>query len=283
MQRVWLMMLCAAALGCLHRPERPAVGSVVRSLAPAAVVEGLYLESLLLERPWGDSFLNDELWKFTLPVGSQETRVLLAENGLRAGILTGHLPPRFQKLLEDDAAVVNPRGLTFALRRDEVIPTAGPHDKCHFQFLSDLARPRVPVRFSNARAGILVRPEATADNRVQLLCEPRIQYGEKREWFRPSTDNTEFVKHQEVPQARYPECAFETVLSRDDYLLIGCSEEHHDTLGEALFRVEAHQVPYQRVLVLRSWVVNAKASSDLPALGSPRRPSIAAQAAASCR
>lgn len=283
MQRMWLLMLCAAAVGCLHRPDRSLAPSVARSLAPAAVVEGLYLESLLLERPLGDSFLDDELWKFTLPVGSQEIRVLLAENGLRAGILTGQLPPRFQKLLEEEAAIVNPRGLTFGLRNEEVIPTAGPHDNCNFHWLSDLARERTPVRFANARAGILVRPEAQPDNRVRLVCEPRIQHGEKREWFRPSSDTTEFVKHQEVPLARYPECAFETVLSREDYLLIGWSADQRETLGEVLFCVEANQVPYQRVLVLRTWIVNAGPSSDLPSLGSQRRPSIAAQAAESCR
>jgi hypothetical protein len=136
---------------------------------------------------------------------------------------------------------------------------------------------------SNARAGILVRPEAQPDKRVRIVCEPRIQHGEKREWFRPSSDNTEFVKHQEVPLTRYPECAFEALLSREEYLLIGCSADQRETLGEVLFCVEANQVPYQRVLVLRTWLVNAGPASDLPPLGPQRRPSIAAQAAESCR
>src|SRR5262245_14814647 len=52
MRRAWAIVVCAAAVaGCLTRSERPSGASVARSLAPAAPVEGVYLESVLLERP----------------------------------------------------------------------------------------------------------------------------------------------------------------------------------------------------------------------------------------
>src|SRR5438552_11964646 len=100
MRRVWWMILVCAAAGCLTRSDRPSGAAVARSLAPAVAVEGVYLESVILERPVGDRFLDRDLWASTLPAGGPETHTLLSENGLRAGVLSGSLPQRFQTLLE---------------------------------------------------------------------------------------------------------------------------------------------------------------------------------------
>ena len=87
MRRGWcVIVVCAVtAAGCLTRAERPSAAAVVRSLAPVVPAEGVYLESVILERPVGDRFLDRDLWAETLPVGTQEARTLLSENGLRAG------------------------------------------------------------------------------------------------------------------------------------------------------------------------------------------------------
>ncbi len=275
----WLIVVGAAvAAGCLTRAARPPAESVVRSIAPVVPVEGVYLESVLLERPAGDRFLDRDLWAETLPVGSQETRALLSENGLRAGVLSGTLPQKFQTLLESDTEALNGRGLTFALRKDEVLPTSGPHEKCEFGLLADLAGKRAPVVLKQARCGVLVRPEQQTGGRVKVYCEPQIQYGEKRDLFRPSADGTGFVKSEEVPLARYPALSFDAPLGRNEYLLIGWPADQPDTLGAALFAVAAHGQPRQRVLVIRARQSNPGAASDLPPLGSGRRPSVAAEA-----
>jgi hypothetical protein len=272
------IVVCAAAAGCLTRAERPSGTSVARSLAPAAPVEGVYLESVLLERPVGDRFLDRDLWAETLPVGSQEARTLLSENGLRAGVLAGSLPQRFQTMLESDSEALNGRGLTFAMRREEVLPTSGPHERCEFSLLADLAGKRGPVSLKQARCGVLVRPEALADGRVRVWCEPQIQHGEKRDWLRPSADGTGFVKFEEIPLARYPVLAFDAPLGRNEYLLIGWQADQLDTLGAALFGVSADGQPRQRVLVIRARQANPGNPPDLPSLGA-RRPSVAAEAA----
>jgi hypothetical protein len=272
----WVIVLCAAGVGCVSWANRP-LKSVVRSLAPAAPTEGIVLESVILERPAGDPFLDRDLWRATLPVGSEETRALLSENGLRVGVLAGSLPQRFQTLLESDTEALNARALTFAMRRDEVLPTAGPHAKCEFQLLSDLAGKRSPVALTGANAGLLVRPEPAKDARVRLVCEPQIQHGERREWLRPSADGTGFVKVEEVPLERYPALAFDVTLGRNEYLLVGCFAEQPGTLGAAVFGVAANGEPRQRVLVIRARQVNPGAPADLPPLG-PRRPSVAAEA-----
>ncbi|HEY1186078.1 MAG TPA: hypothetical protein VGE74_00415, partial [Gemmata sp.] len=185
-----ILVACAAASGCLTRGERPPPNSIARSLAPVQQTEGVYLESVVLERPLGDRFLDRDLWATALPVGTPEIQVLLSENGLRVGVLAGTLPPRFQTLLESESEALSGRGLTFASRTEDVLPTSGPHERCEFRLLTDLAGTRAPVALEQARCGVLVRPEPMPDHRVRMTCEPRIQHGERREWLRPSADGT---------------------------------------------------------------------------------------------
>jgi len=97
--------------------------------------------------------------------------------------------------------------------------------------------------------------------------------------LRPSADGTGFVKFEEIPLARYPVLGFDATLGRNEYLVIGWQADWPDTLGEALFAVEANGQPRQRVLVIRARQVNPGAPPDLPSLGPIRRPSPAAEAA----
>ncbi|MCI0703353.1 MAG: hypothetical protein L0241_19920 [Planctomycetia bacterium] len=274
----WVIVCCAlSAAGCLFRSDRPAGTSTANALAPIQPTEGVYVESVILERPVGDPFLDRDLWKDTLPVGSPETLALFAENGLRVGVLAGSLPPRFQALLESETEALNGRGMTFAMRKDEVLPTSGPSERCEFAVLTVLSEKRTKVSFTQARCGILVRPEALPDGRVKVWCEPQIQHGERQDWLRPSADVTGLVRHSEIPLARYPMVAFETQLGRTECLVIGWQADQRDTLGEALFAVEANGQPRQRVLVIRARLSKPDSITDLPPLG-VRRPSIAAEA-----
>ncbi len=276
-----IAVTCAVtASGCLTRSgDRPALAAVARSLAPVQQAEGVYLESVILERPVGDRFLDRDLWAVTQPVGTPEMQVRLSENGLRAGILSGTLPPKFQTLLESDSETLSGRGLTFATRKEEVLPTSGPNERCEFTLLADLAGKRTTVALKQTRCGILVRPEAMSDRRVKVVCEPQIQHGERQEFFRASADGTGLVKYDEVPLVRYQSLAFDVPLGRNEYLVIGWRAEQTDTIGAALFGVEANGQPRQRVLVIRARQVNPGNPPDLPPIsGSGRRPSVAAEA-----
>ena len=266
----WAVVVCAAAAaGCLSRSG----GSTrARSLGPTPPAEGLFVQSLLIEQPVGDPFLNRELWAAGLPATLSESDALLAENGLRAAVLRGNLPPRFQTLLDSKTDTVNPHGLTFGTRKDAVIPTAGPVDPCDYDVLTGLSGKRLAVHLS-------VRPEATPDGRVKVWCEPQIQHGERQEWLRPTADGTRFVIQGEVPFERYPTLGFDVVLGPTDYLLLGWLADQPDTLGSVMFGVEADGRPRQRVLVIRANRLGDAPPSDLPPISHPsRRPSIAAEA-----
>ncbi|MBY0460691.1 MAG: hypothetical protein K2V38_25515 [Gemmataceae bacterium] len=270
-----IVTACACAVGGCHFPNGRSPGMTgVNSLPPAVPAEGVYLESVLLERPLGDRFLDRDLWAVTLPVGTPEGRALLGENGLRAGVLAGTPPPQLRKLLESESEALRARALTFANRKEDVLPTAGPHPTAEFGLRAELAGAREAVELRQATGGVLVRP-ATDGGRVRVWCEPQFQHGERQERFRPSADGTGWVRFTEVPLARYPALGFEASLGRDEYLLIGWDASQPDTLGEALFGVQAADQPRQRVLVVRARQPN-------PAPAAPpgaRRGSIAAEAA----
>jgi hypothetical protein len=282
MRRAGLVVLaCAASAGCFLGPARPTVPALVRSLAPPLPAEGIVVESVLLEQPAGDRFLDRELWDAALPAGAPETRALFAENGLRVGTVSGAGPPRFQTLLESDSDTVSPQLKTFRLRKEDVIATAGPVDPCAFSVLTDVAGKPGRVELKQARCGVLVRPEPTADGRVKLWCEPQLQHGDRREWFRPNEDVTRLTKHEEVPVVKFPALGFEATLGPDDCLLVGWRADQPGTLGAVLFGVEAQGRPRQRVLVVRTRQAAPPGPTDLPPItGGLKRPAVAAQAAA---
>lgn len=292
------MLIVVAAAGChtqaggpfgFLRPSKP---TPVRSQSPYSVggfgnafgnsvaadqAPGVYLESVLLERPIGDPLLERDLWASETANLSPKTRALLAENGLRVAVLGGNLPQAFQKLLDSKADAVDPHGLTFANRIEAVLPTVGPIENCEYRVLADLAGERETVKLVAAHGGVLVKPEPSADGRVKLRCEPQVQHGERQDWIRPTADATGFSVQGEMPLERYPSLGFELTLGPGEYLVIGGSAAASDTLGSALFGVEAKSESRQRVLVIRAGY-RGGVRSDLPVLPRTRGNSIAVEA-----
>ena len=263
-----LVLACAAA-GCITRGERPAGPVIARSLGPIASADGLFVESVLVERPVGDPVLDRELWAAALSPGSAETRALLAENGLRVGVVAGAPPARFLALLESTSDTVDPHGLTFNARKEAVIPTVGPIETCSFALLANLGGKPRPVEFRQANCGVLVRPQRAADGRIKLSCEPQVQNGDRREWFRPNEDGTGLTRREGVPVETYPGLAFEAVLGPEDYLVVGWQADRRETLGEAMFRVQIDDRPRQRLLVVRARpLVSGGPAADLPPIRS---------------
>jgi hypothetical protein len=279
MRALLLIAGCAAcACGCVTPRERaPASAAALRALDPVVGTNGIYLESVLLDRPLGDAFLDRELWAAAVPVGTAEGAALLTENGLRAAVLRGNPPAKFRKLLDSESETIGAKASTFGQRADDVIPTSSTIEKCKFELLPDLAASRAPVELNRARFGIRVRPERADDGRVRISCEPEAQHGERKLRFRPTADSTGFVTSEELPVVRYAKLAFDAHLGPGDFLIVGWFAEQPDTLGGALFAAEADSGPRQRVLVVRARVLNP--TSDLPSVGNTRRPSVAAEVA----
>ncbi|VTU00080.1 Uncharacterized protein OS=Planctomyces limnophilus (strain ATCC 43296 / DSM 3776 / IFAM 1008 / 290) GN=Plim_2225 PE=4 SV=1 [Gemmataceae bacterium] len=273
-----LVLACVSGAGCVHR--RPSVTTIVKSLTPPRQIEGLVVESVLVEQPLGDTFIDRDLWTEVTPVGSPETRVLLDENGLRVGVVSGTGPQKLQTLLGSETDTVSPQLTTFQMRKDTVLPTATPPGACQYEVRTDLGGRATAVELTQARCGVLVRPQQTADGRVRVWCEPQVQHGDRKQWLRPNEDGTKFAQHNEVPTEKYAALGVEATLGPDDYLVLGWDAAAADTLGSVLFSADAGGRPRQRVLVIRARPATPQPPPDLPPItGATSRPSVAAQAA----
>ena len=276
-----LMLANVAAVGCFF-PNRPSVSTIVKSWTPPTPIEGVIVDSVLIEQSVADGFLDRDLWADTLPVATAtpETRTLHDQNGLRIGVISGSGPQKFQTLLSSETDTVSPLRTTFQVRKDTVIPTSTPGDMCKFGLRTDVAGKPTPVELKQARGGIHIRPQLTADGRVKVWCEPHIQHGDRQQWLRPNEDGTRFSKHDEVPVEKYAALGCEVLLEADDYLLIGWDSDATETIGSVLFTAAAAGQPRQRVLVIRARSATPLAPQDLPPIvGASKRPSAAAQAA----
>lgn len=247
----WAVVACAAAVGagCQWWPHPDRVGPA-RGTLPVAAVEGLYVETVLVERPLGDPVLDRDLWDAARPPVPAETDVLLSENGFRVRVLGGTLPPAFRQLLAAD--LINPTGLTFANRPDTVVPTATPPDPCVYKVRPELAGGPAEVKLTGARGGILLRPEWVGNGRVKVWCEPRVQHGEREDAFRPTEDGTGLTVEAKRPTENYPTLGFAVTLGPDDYLVIGTTATAGGTLGGVIFHEEVGGAPRQRVLLVRA-------------------------------
>jgi hypothetical protein len=275
-------VLCAlvVSLGCekyFTSTDQPIRPNVVRSLAPAIPADSLVVDSVIIERPLGDAFLDRELWAYTMPVGTPENRTLLSENGITVGILTGMPPTRFQEFLDTKADVLKPQRMTFPNRKEAVIPTAGPIEVCKFSLLADLAGKPETISFKQTQCGVLVRPQATDDGRVKLWCEPQLQHGDSEVRFRPSEDGTQLTKFEEIPIEKYPALGVEVHLKADECLVIGCISKRQDSLGTILFGAESNGNLRQRLVVIRTRQMNVSGTADLPIITPPGRRPFAAQ------
>src|SRR6185437_12797362 len=280
----WAMLACATLAGCLG-PDGPraffrsaeaskhasyAVGgfgnAFGNSLAPDDL-PGLSVESILYERPLGDALFDRDLWTNAAAFLPPNTKALLEENGFRAAILGGNLPPAFLKLLESKNEAIAPHRLSFVHRTEEVLPTLGPIVECKYDLLGSLGGDREAVKLKDANAGILIRPELCGDGRVKLYCEPQVQHGERQEFIRPNADATGFQLQGEFPVERYPRLGFEATLAAGEFLVIGAPADATELLGSALFTVESKSEPRQRILVVRA---NYRKPEPAQAMNRPR-------------
>lgn len=245
---------------------------------PAA--DALFLQTVLIEQPIGDAFLNGELWQMFPSAVPAATKALLAENGLRAVIVSGTPPEPFVKIIGSELSTVNPQYLTFASRKEDVIATNGPLEACSFKVLNDLAGDPHPMSLKQACCGWRVKPEVTAEGRVKIACEPQVQHGERQDWLRPSADGTQFTLKGEVPLERFSTLAFETTIGPREFLVIGGFAEETESLGAAFYRVESNNRVQQRVLVIRAGKGRAGDTDDYAMGPKPKGgPSIAVVAA----
>jgi hypothetical protein len=248
-----LVCVAAAAVaagGCLFHGADPRSTGWLRGLSGGE--SGLAVRTVLIDRPAGDSYLSRGLWDSAGKPVRHELAVLLAQNGLRVGVLTGVIPGEFDRLVSSDQSTVDPTHRSLQPGKAKVVPLNGPLERVSYRVLHDLAATPSRVELVGAECGLAITAKPAEGNRVTLLCEPRVQYGDKQGWLQPTTDGSGFTRQERKPLEAYPTLSFEVTLGPQDYLIVGPADDAADTLGQVFFYNLSADRARQRVLVIRA-------------------------------
>jgi hypothetical protein len=251
----WLLAIIAASatVGC-RIGGLAVVDNRVPADAPTAadasrskpVSRTIHLEVLFVRCDEHDQLLREEIWTFVDEQALDDSlRRRLNANGLRAGIVTGPLPPSLAERFaagEDspgDVSGVDPalaRRLLQLLpgRRSELVMAA------HLESLVLLEQRDGEVRgatYHDATPQLALEARPSADGRVRLEAVPEIKHGPvEKSWvgedgmFRLETGQR---KH------RMDDLGIDVALPPGGMLVIGCAGDESATVGDGLLREHA--------------------------------------------
>jgi hypothetical protein len=185
----------------------------------------------------------------------------LNANGLRAGIVTGHLPQRLAERivpervvaagapsdpLADDPAVTRRLLRLLPDRRSEILATAGLEELVLLEETDGQVRGGT---FRNATGLFELKVRPAADGRVRLDLTPEIKHGPlERSWV-----GEEGMFRMEAGQRRHrrEDLHVAVDLPEDAVFLVGCAGDQGSTIGDALLRDHGGNRSTMRLLVVR--------------------------------
>ncbi|MFO0935482.1 MAG: hypothetical protein U0798_03075 [Gemmataceae bacterium] len=252
----WSKLALSAALmtpcGCFFLNQQEEQRSL-RSIfdTPINATDRVILDYRLIDQPAGDPFAVDQLWNMVTCPLSHERESLLAENGIRIGVVSGVIPPEFIDRVTSDRHVIEPRAFATKAGEEKIIPVNGPFEKVTTKVIRELASPPDSLDVKDGESGWAVQATPTDGGRLRFHCCPIVQSGMKQAWLRPTADRTQFKWEQSKVKDKLDTLAFDVTLGPGEYLVIGSTSQPGGTLGELLFFVAEPARVRQRFLVLR--------------------------------
>jgi hypothetical protein len=246
------------------------VGPAASSEAPAAVAaqraraapQTIPLELVFVRHEEHDPVLRDELWNLAdEQIYDEPLRRRLRANGLRAGVVTAHLPPHLAErflpaavtpgetlpaALPDNPALVRHMLRLLPGRSSDVLAATGLAELVLLEHADNTLR---GTTYHDASAMFCLRCWPAADGRVRLQLSPTIKYGPvERAWV-----GEEGMFRLEAGQRRdaLDGLEFEATIPVGSMIIVGCVGEPASTAGDALFRDRAGSRSGQRLLAIR--------------------------------
>jgi hypothetical protein len=263
----WCLALTAIAgiSGCRWGPQSAPHGQSL--LKPVEMADdGVQLEVISVRYPQHDEELNGSMWN---DIDEQQTplavRRALAENGFRAGIVSGQLPAPLAKLVT--AAEKQPASVTEAAARlEKPTPVSRQqmqlHSGWHGEIIASNIYPEVPLlmhedgqlcghTYPQAQGIFTAKAQALGDQRVVLHFTPELQYGEPRqEWI---SEDGRLLPQSGKPKHLFDRLAFDATLAPTQMLLLTTLPDRPGTLGHYFFtepQADADE-SQQKLLVIR--------------------------------
>jgi hypothetical protein len=240
-----------AAGGCLvpgagRQPmtAEPAVGrsEPAGRLPPAN--QTIPLELLFVRYAEHDDQLGEELWQFVdEQVLPSDLRGRLAANGLRAGIIGGHLPAhlaaRFAGGAEPEAGEQLPTDARLSRRlirllpgrRGEIVTASGVRE---LVLLEQAAGEVRGGTYRDASPLLAIEAKPAADGRIEVEVTPEIRHGPlEKSWV---GEDGMFRLETGQQRHRLEHLQFTVTLPSESMLVVGCGGEDTATTGDCLFR-----------------------------------------------
>jgi hypothetical protein len=220
------------------------------------------LELVFVRHEEHDPALRDELWNLAdEQVFDEPLRRRLQANGLRAGVVTAHLPPHLADrflppsvasgetlpaALPDNPALVRHVLRLLPGRSSDVMAATGLDELVLLEQDGDSVRGKT---YRDASTLFALRAWPAADGRVRLNLSPTIKHGPvERSWV-----GEEGMFRLEAGQRRnaLAGLSFEATVPAGSMIIVGCVGEPASTAGDAFFRDRAGARSGQRLLAIR--------------------------------
>jgi hypothetical protein len=252
----WLLPILASAVavaGCRLLGPGVVVNDVAITEAPVAVdarqkpaARTIHLEVLFVRCNEHDKALCEEIWTFVdeRALSDPACRALNA-NGLRAGIVTGHLPPhlaeRFASNEAAAAAAADLAGLDAALTRRLLQLLPGKRSEIvtasRLQSVVLLEQCDGEVRgstFHDVTAEMAVEARPAADGRVRIEAVPELRHGPvEKSWV---GEDGMFRLETGQRRHRMDHVGIDVTVPQGSMLVIGCAGDASATVGDVLLR-----------------------------------------------
>jgi hypothetical protein len=255
-QAVVLAMAAAVMGGCVSDKGRDHSLTQVHS-EPAEgsnVSDVVYLDVALIEQPYGDPFLNRELWS----VGDEqavnlELKPLLEENGLRICQIGGLVPPKLHSLIISPRSCPEPRRLRSEPGKPTIVAIGPTRAHALFQLAGQAGARK--LHLEQAHCQFEVVPTLEDDKRIRLRFTPQVRHGQPRTTPRVEKDPDgplRWAIEAREPVEDYTQLRWESVIAPNEFVVIGAHLDHLGTIGPCFFLPEGTPVRKQWLMVLRA-------------------------------
>jgi hypothetical protein len=242
------------------------------------------LTSVVLTRPIDDPLLVKTLWQTVDDQSiSPESRRLLAANGIRAGILSGGLPPEVERLLQEQTPVAErgirttvtvPDGSHYLVQPSPVVQSAS--------LLVNLGSSATGKEYTKAKGIFRLTTHQDGPEGVSLSFLPEVHHGQVHSGYAAAPNLSpyepdEFVYKNGQDEAVFRELAIHLVVQPGQIAVLGALADRDRSLGDFFFiSSEANSDRLMRSVVLiegkpsnadafgRSTPEPPRASSDEP-------------------
>jgi hypothetical protein len=259
-------LVCGMLAGCATSRVEPTAPHFAAAgpFAGASGADMVHVEVYLVERPYGDTFINRGLWDLAdqLTIGL-ERKATLDANGFRVCQIGGMPPAGLQDLLASRRSCPNPRLLQTRTGQPVPIPLGAPWKLCRFRLHHDGLSS--PVELTDAQCLLDVLPTLTDEGQVRLQFTPHIKHGTRAVAFVADQEPSgvqRWARQEQQPEERYDRLSWEMVVSANEYVVIGTRLDIPCTLGQACFLPMPEETRLQRLLVVRTGRSMADAPSE---------------------